>query len=206
MEDTEKDIEPQEELRRLTAAVPAAVSLFAELSAKNRQKLLTSIAAIFGLQPSTPGGRSSTMDLAGSVMPEIGGRGHFTEDRSISPKDFMMQKQPRTDVERVACLAYYLTHYREMPHFKTLDISKLNTDAAQMKFSNAAKAVDNATWQGYLAPATRGNKQLSAAGEVFVRLLPDRDAARAAMANARPRRKAKKLATKESLQDDTGTE
>lgn len=29
--------------------------------------------------------------------------GPFSEDRSMSPKTFMMQKQPMTDVERVAC-------------------------------------------------------------------------------------------------------
>lgn len=94
-------------------------------------------------------------------------------------------------MERVTCLAYYLTQYREQRYFKTLDISKLNTEAAQIKFSNPAKAVDNATSYGYLAPATKGNKQISAGGELFVDALPDRDAARAAMLNARPRRRAK---------------
>src|SRR5438094_567805 len=33
----------------------------------------------------------------------------FSEDRSLSPKQFMIQKKPTTDVERIACLAYYLT-------------------------------------------------------------------------------------------------
>jgi hypothetical protein len=122
----------------------------------------------------------------------------FSEDRSLSPKAFIMQKQPRTDVERVACLAYYLTHYRDMPHFKTIDLSKLNTEAAQPKFSNAAVAVDNATKTGYLVPATKGNKQLSAAGEHFVFALPDRDAARAAMATSRPRRRGRKSTSKKS--------
>jgi hypothetical protein len=78
-----------------------------------------------------------------------------------------MEKQPRTDVERVACLAYYLTHYRDMPHFKTLDLAKLNTEAAQPKFSNAHYASQNALNMGYLAPADKGQRQLSAAGEQF---------------------------------------
>jgi len=47
----------------------------------------------------------------------------------MSPKDFLLEKQPRTDVERIACLAYYLTHYRATPHFKTIDLSILNTEA-----------------------------------------------------------------------------
>jgi len=105
-----------------------------------------------------------------------------------------MQKQPRTDIERVACLAYYLTHYRDSHFFKTLDISKLNTEAAQVKFTNAAYAVANAEKSGLLVPAQRGHKQLSAVGEQFVLALPDREAAKAALVNLRRRRKLRKTA------------
>jgi hypothetical protein len=89
----------------------------------------------------------------------------YSADLSISPKQFLLQKQPRTDVERIACLAFYLTHYRDAPHFKTLDLAKLNTEAAQPKFSNTAYAATNAAKMGYLAPAPKGQRQISAAGE-----------------------------------------
>ena len=118
----------------------------------------------------------------------------FTDRPSLSPKDFMRDKQPRTDIERVACLAYYLTHYGETQHFKTLDISKLNTEAAQIKFSNPAFSVANATNAGYLTTAERGNKQLTSLGEELVNALPDRERAKAVVANQRrrkPRRRAK---------------
>jgi hypothetical protein len=118
----------------------------------------------------------------------------FSEDTSMSPKEFLFEKQPRTDVERVAALAYYLTHYRDMPQFKTLDLTKLNTEAAQPKFSNAASSANNAVKQNYLVPTTRGQRQLSAAGERFVAALPDREAARAAMNAGAPRRKSRKPA------------
>jgi hypothetical protein len=116
----------------------------------------------------------------------------FSEDRALSPKQFLLQKQPRSDVERVACLAYYLTHYRETPHFKTLELSKLNTEAAQPKFSNAAFSSRNAVNLGYLAPATKGQRQLSAAGELFVTNLPDRAAAKEAMMTVRRKKSARK--------------
>jgi hypothetical protein len=112
-----------------------------------------------------------------------------------------MKKQPRSDVERIACLGYYLGHYRDQPHFKTLDISKLNTEAAQSKFSNAANAVNNATTYGYLVPASKGMKQLSAGGEMFVEALPDRDAAAAALANTRPKRGSKRQLTRKRVSD-----
>lgn len=115
----------------------------------------------------------------------------FSENRSMSSKEFLFQKQPKTDIEKVACLAFYLTHYRDTPYFKTFDISKLNTEAAQIKFSNPTVAVDNATKAGYLVPATKGQKQLSAIGEMFVSSLPDRELAKDAIKNLKPRRKYK---------------
>lgn len=121
---------------------------------------------------------------------------NFSTDEAPTPKSFLMEKQPRTDVERIATLAYYLTHYRDMPEFRTLDLAKLNTEAAQPKFSNAAYASQNALQYGYLAPAQKGNRQLSASGERFVSALPDREAAKAAMAAGRPRRKRNRVKRK----------
>jgi restriction endonuclease Mrr len=159
------------------------LSLLNHLDAAARERLLHTASAYFGVSRSRD---------RGPQMVELGSATSFSEDRSMSAKDFVMQKQPRTDVERVACLAFYLTHYREVRFFKTLDISKLNTDAAQVKFANAAYAVANAEKAGLLAPAQRGQKQLSAVGEQFVMALPDREAAKAALANLRKRRRAKK--------------
>ena len=112
-----------------------------------------------------------------------------------SPKDFLFQKQPNTDVEKVACLAFYLTHYRNTKHFKTLDISKLNTEAAQRKFANPASTVNNAMQKGFLAPVSGGMKQLAAEGERFVDELPDQAAAKAAFGNRKARRQRRQGST-----------
>jgi hypothetical protein len=120
----------------------------------------------------------------------------FSRDRTLSPKEFLRDKHPVTDADRVTCLAYYLAHYRDTPHFKTVDISALNTEAAQPKFSNASVALDNATRDGYLVAAARATKQISAAGEKYVELLPDRDAAREAMRSFRTKRVVRKRRTK----------
>jgi hypothetical protein len=113
----------------------------------------------------------------------------FSEDRTASAKDFIMEKRPQTDVEKVACLAYFLSHYRGTENFKTLDISKLNTEAAQIKLSNAAQAVENAAKAGFVISSSKGHKKISALGEIYVQALPDRVAARAAIAHAKPKRR-----------------
>jgi hypothetical protein len=174
------------ELETLTSIL----GLLQKVEPEARERILHSVATFLRINfPGSSASVPSRSNVASQPQPS------FSEDRTISAKQFMFEKQPRTDVEKVACLAYYLTHYRENPHFKTLDISKLNTEAAQTKFANPTVAVENAVKTNYLVPATKGNKQLSALGEQFVQALPDREKARAIMANARPRRKARKSET-----------
>ena len=119
------------------------------------------------------------------VTPSRASSFQFSEDEPPAVKQFMSEKNPQTDVERVACLAYYLARYRATPHIKTKDITELNKESAHRSFSNTAFAVDNATKSGYLVPSIKGSKQISAYGERFVEALPDRDAARQVMASAR---------------------
>lgn len=168
-------------------ALTDILSVFKKVPPESRERLLQTVATFLGLRVSAPDSLSEPPRRAqGPADPS------FSEDRSLSPKQFLLEKQPRTDVERVACLAYYLTHYRDMLHFKTLDISTLNTEAAQVKFSNAADSVENATKQRYLVAANKGAKQLSALGEQFVLALPDRDRARTIMTVHRPRRRSRR--------------
>jgi hypothetical protein len=176
-----------QELRReaeLVAALNQVLAILVKLSSHDRQRVIATVQTHFGrLAPS--GSPSSQRTPDGSIDSPLG---TFSEDRSLSSKEFLQQKKPATDVEKVACLAYYLTHYRATPHFKTLDISKLNTEAAQIKFSNAAVAVNNAMKLNYLTTVGKGAKQLTAFGEEFVLALPNRQAARLVMARARRRR------------------
>ena len=195
MSEREEESNSDVRLDLLSQVLPDVITAFRKLDNDGRQKLIRTVATLFGLE-SDVHSRATTAVQVGSATHQD----RFSKDRPTSPKEFLFKKQPRTDVERVACLAYYLTHYRDQPFFKTLDISKLNTEAAQLKFSNPAKAVDNATMLGYLAQATKGNKQISAPGELFVDALPDRDAAQAAMSSARPRRRSKKKTKNDSTE------
>jgi hypothetical protein len=170
-------------------ALSTIVGILKELDSDTQKRVLKSVQTFLGIEPER--GPSEMLTISGTPS-----EGSFSQDRTLSPKEFLRDKNPQTDVERVICLAYYLTHYRDTPHFKTVDISTLNTEAAQPKFSNAAVAVDNSRKAGYLVPASKGNKQLSAIAEKFVELLPDRLAAREAVRAIRPRRKVKRASKK----------
>jgi hypothetical protein len=94
-----------------------------------------------------------------------------------SAKDFLRDKNPTSDVQRVACLAYFLTHARALSQFKTSDIRKANTDARGMSM-NIPRAVDNATRAvGFLAAVGGGKKQLTLLGEQVVDALPNQEKA-----------------------------
>ena len=174
-----------------TEVLSKIVDLLRSLDHGDRQRVLDSVSMFYRLdngaigQPAILRTRSSPEQDS----KERPSRVAFTIHESPSAKDFLLHKQPQTDIERVACLAYYLAHYSDTPTFKTIDISKLNTEAAQPKFSNTAYAVNNAVKAQIIVPHTKGARQLSALGERFVQALPDRDAARGILTSGRGKKR-----------------
>ena len=196
----EDNRDAQKVLTSLNAVVAALQNLNTD---ELRERVLQAAAAFFRL---SFGSATSSVSRHAPFLHSAGPGSSFSEDRTISPKDFLRQKQPRTEVERVACLAYYLTHYRDSLAFKTIDISTLNTEAAAPKFVNASQAVENALKTHYLAQAAKGAKQLSGAGEAFVQALPDREAARLAMATMKPRKRKRMRQQNTSSEPNAGNE
>jgi len=99
----------------------------------------------------------------------------------VTAKAFMAEKRPATDIEKVACLAYYLSKYRDVAGFKTKELTELNREAAQVPLSNASATARNAVSEKYLAPHGGGKKQITVRGEALVEALPDREAVKAAL-------------------------
>lgn len=159
--------------------------LLRDLDADTRRRVVSAALTLCGDSPSATSVVGAGTTGGSSLLRQPS----FLEREDLSPKEFVRAKGPSTDIERVACLGYYLTHYRDTPHFRTLDISRLNTEAAQIKFANAAQAMKNASKAGLLATAgKRGLKQLSAAGEEYVVSLPDRDLAKKALGGVKRRK------------------
>jgi hypothetical protein len=189
------------------AAVKTVFAALEPLDDALRDFVLTSVCTLLGKPisnstrinnipptPQQPVVNPATPTPAPPVVPSASHNGQ-------SPKLFMKSKRPTSDVQRVTCLAYYLTHSMSQPHFKTKNITKLNSDAGQMRLSNPAYAITNAERQnGFIAPAGRGLKQITSLGEDVVAALPDQAQVKALLSNHhRPRRskgKGKKAAAK----------
>lgn len=176
--------------REVNDAVQVIITRLLNYDDDTKGRIFRTAQTFFGLE-TPPQMRRPVM--SSEIPPTPGPRSFSFSDREeLSPKEFIVQKQPKTDLERVACLAFYLTHYRDTPHFKTLDISKLNTEAAHAKFSNPAASVSNAAASGLFVSAGKGAKQISPMGERFVDALPNHSAAKAVMSSMKPRRTRKK--------------
>jgi hypothetical protein len=178
-------------------AMQSALQALSALDAGGRSRAVTWLAGaldvtLTGSAPAGVGGQTG-------VAPAAAGGGEPSE--LGTPRQFLASKSPTTDVERVTCLAYYLTYARNTPHFKTKELVELNTEAAGQKFSNPSQATANAKIRnGYLAEAGRGNRQITPLGEAVVLAMPDREAVARAIADGprRVRRKSgpRKKATK----------
>jgi hypothetical protein len=102
-----------------------------------------------------------------------------------TPKAFMASRKPGSGIERVTCLAYFLANQRGTTQFKTRDLTKLNTEAAQPKLSNTGVFARDAVRAQYLSRAGRGVLQITVLGEAVVDALPDTEKVKLAIANNR---------------------
>jgi len=159
MNDKEKPVPASERSYKLNLS-GEGVSIERDISESVARRIVT---LVLGGGLST--GLSEQESITAEVEPIKGG---------LSPKLFMAGKRPTSDVERITCLAYYLTHYKNQQSFKTVELTKLNTDAAQPRLSNPTVAARNAVQRGYLALAGGGRKQVTTVGEKMVEALPDR--------------------------------
>ncbi len=108
------------------------------------------------------------------------------------PRAFIRLKKPTTDVQRVACLGYYLVQTTGQQGFTSKAISTAHTDSGGSNV-NITRALDNATRAAkYLSNRGPREKQLTTLGEDVVNALPDQAAVKAVEAAAKGGRGGKK--------------
>jgi hypothetical protein len=174
-------------------AIAAILSVLGPLDETQRKFVLRTVADRLAIPESDTS--LASRDQPEDTLP----RAKHGATRAGTPKAFLAAKRPSSEVERIACLAYFLTHMRNTRHFKTKDIVSLNTEAAAPRLAVARRTIDNAMRRNqFLAPAGSGSKQISALGEQVVGALPDREAV-TALTKASPNPRRMKAAKKRSL-------
>lgn len=137
-------------------------------------------------------GGSSVIQPAPHVIPQNGGEA----DAAIARSDiraFVRAKRPTTDVERVACLGYFLLKTTGQAGFTSQAINVAHVESGGSAI-NMPRALDNATRRSkYLSNRGAREKQLTTLGEDVVEALPNRDAVAAAEQAAKAPRARKKV-------------
>jgi hypothetical protein len=175
-------------------AMKLALTALEPLDEEARERALVWLAETLGVGGALHAPPGSSSKLLEKHQSDQLDSANITE---MTPRQFMAAKKPTTDVERIAALAYYLTYARETLHFKTADLTTLNTEAAGLRFGNASQAANNAMNQnGYLAQAGKGTRQITPRGEAVVDALPDREAVATALAEYPKRARRAKRASK----------
>jgi hypothetical protein len=170
------DTNPAQELEAMRAGLEALLPL----DERGRARAVSWIASALGVASSAAAPSKGRSGGGPAAPGELG-----------TPKQFLAEKAPQTDIERVTVLAYYLTHALDSPHFETNQLSALNLEAACPKFANVSYSASNALKKaGYLAAGSGKTRQITARGEALVNALPDREAAKAAVEGmaGKPRR------------------
>ncbi len=200
------DFEPKEEKAADSAedtiaelkAMQTSYEVLRPLAEKARRRALSWLIETLGLTDLAPAGSNPNRPNGTPVS----GEPADAEEQTMSARDFMSQKKPGSQVERIACLAYYLTHHRDTAHFKASDITSLNLEAAGQRFGNLPRDLDNADRQsGYVVSAGQGAKQMTARGDAVVEALPDREAVKAAL-QEHPYRQKRPTGGKKSSPDE----
>ncbi|MGB6974681.1 MAG: hypothetical protein WBD67_08375 [Terracidiphilus sp.] len=164
-------------------AIQAALEVLEPLGPTQRQFAVSMILSRLGMD-AAPG---AAFKAGSNPQTQAGAGGAAaTGLNGISTKEFLKQKAPKTDLERLVCLAYYRTHMQDTPNFTTREITNLNVEAHGTDFSNAAATAMNAVRQSkLLSTAAGGKKRINTRGEALVEALPDRAKAKEALTASR---------------------
>jgi hypothetical protein len=181
-----------------TGALVAVIAALEHLNDADRHWVLQSAASKFALTVQVAaggahGGPAGTNTL--TVTPLVGTATSADVQAAITKKDaraFIRSKKPTTDVQRVACLGYYVAQTTGQQGFTSKSISTAHTDSGGSSI-NMPRALDNATRGAkYLSNRGPHEKQLTTLGEDVVNALPDQEAVKAVEATAKSGRGGKK--------------
>jgi hypothetical protein len=92
--------------------------------------------------------------------------------KQLSIKEFVLQKRPPTDLDKILVVGYYLERYRNVSPFIAKDLEELFIEAKEPVPANINDAVNKNIEKGYIMDAKKKDSKkawtLTATGERFV--------------------------------------
>ena len=80
--------------------------------------------------------------------------------KELSVRELILQKRPRSDVEKALVLGYYLEHYRNVSHFNGSDLEELFREAKEIVPSNINDKVNKNVQRGFITEAKEKKDEL----------------------------------------------
>jgi hypothetical protein len=151
------------------------------------------VAESLGVTLGTPAGTSSVLQQSGAQLPSSPPSGNRPKDI----RSFVQEKQPKSDNQYAAVVAYY---YRfEAPQNERADsvnsetLQESTRLAGRERLGDPGKTLRNAVQQGYLDAADRGQYRISTVGENLVAMtLPGGEIQSTGRRTRQPNKKANK--------------
>src|SRR5437867_479015 len=100
---------PKSSTPRDAAVLSKVIAALQELAPDARKRVRPTLGTVLGETKESlfyPSRAAETVSVVDA--PERRSHVPFADDRVMSPKAFMLEKQQKTSVERIACLAHYL--------------------------------------------------------------------------------------------------
>jgi len=141
--------------------------------------------------------QGSTVPLGGAGQSATPGNSSTGINNSMA--DFVKNKKPQNEYQRVAVIAYYLEHKDRKKEFKNIEMSKANTEnARQPKISNITDVVSKARdrYKFLTKGMGKATHQLSTHGADIVEALPDEAKVKTLIAEGKSRKTQKKKGAK----------
>lgn len=112
------DASEDDDISEAAASVMAALQ---PLSPENRARVIQSMAALYGVKSASPGqqGHNPSSTGGNATHNQRGTSGN----KQTSLVELIKDKQPATNIQRIACFAYYREKVEGIPNFSSADLS-----------------------------------------------------------------------------------
>ena len=177
-------------VRSAAEVLVTVVAALEDLGDDDKRWVLQSAASRWNATLHPAGSGSGTGTIPGSVTgAAVAAQAGDPAIAAKNIKAFMRAKNPANDVQRVACLGFYIAETTSQAGFTAKQVADAHTNSGGSKF-NLSRAMDNATRSAkYLSNRTKHEKQLTTLGEDVVNALPNQQAVRDLSAKARGKAK-----------------